>query len=396
MASFDSSGITPTDLTGYISLLEDVMRDALGQTVNLDSETPQGQLVGSLATRFTVLDEAIVYLANGLNLDTISDIQVDDYGTLFEILKIAGQKSSVTATLSGVAGTQIASGNRARTTSGSIFESTAAVIIGNTGTVNVLFRAVETGPIQVAVGALNSIVDAISGWTGITNAVAAVPGRNVESDFEYRKRYSSLVAVHAREATESIRARVLEVSGVTDSKVIDNDTANQITRQNVDIAARSILTIVEGGQDADVALAIYDTKTPGIPTVGTTSETIMIAGQPDRAIQFTRVSNIPLVVVINLTTNNSFPSTGFATMRQNLLQWFAGIWPIPGPGIFDQSGVGIGESLDTNRLLTPLNAVPGHVLGTVTVERIGGGALGAPDLNEKYTLASADITFVLT
>ena len=73
----------------------------------------------------------------------------------------------------------------------------------------------------------------VSGWTGITNANAATLGRLRESDLEYQRRYRGEVAVHARDALESVRARVLAAPGVTDCIVYDNPTAAAVRTQGV-------------------------------------------------------------------------------------------------------------------------------------------------------------------
>ena len=127
------------------------------------------------------------------------------------------------------------------------------------------------------------------------------------------------------------------------------------------------------------------------------TQTYEQANGSDIDINFRRVTTIPLQVAVTLTAGVGFPSTGLATMRENILQWFAGTWPTPGPGIFDQSGVGIGEELDLNRLRTPINAIPNHTINTITVTRVqGGAALGTPNLDERYTLATANLTLSLT
>ena len=77
-------------------------------------------------------------------------------------------------------------------------------------------------------------------------------------------------------------------------------------------------------------------------------------------------------MVATFTPGGSFPSTGFAQMRANLLAWFAGNWSDPRPGQFDVTGIAIGESINLTRLNTPLNAVPGHMLDSVAVTRIPG------------------------
>ena len=113
------------------------------------------------------------------------------------------------------------------------------------------------------------------------------------------------------------------------------------------------------------------------------------------AISFRRVAPIAMAVAVSSAAGDGFPADGLAQMRANLLAWVAGTWDPGGTG-FDRGGLAIGQSLDTNRLLSPINAVPGHTVATVTATRTGGAALGTPDLDERFTLATADITLTLS
>ena len=396
MAEIKSTGIEATSLGDYITKLEDAFKSALGADLSLEPATPQGQLIGALALVLTQSDELALHVANGLSLHTSIGRQLQDYGTLFSLAKIEGERSTVTATLNGTTGTVVPAGARAATAENALFASDTQVIIGSGGTVDVLMRAVENGPTIVAVGSLSKIVDAIPGWLGVTNSAAGDIGRNEETDAEYRRRYLSEVSIHGRDSLEAIRARVLSISGVVGCLVRDNPTSASAATQGINIAARSLLVIVQGGANIDIATAIAATKPVGTPTVGNVTVNVPHPHGFNIPIKFRRVITIPIKVAINLTVSPSFPSTGFTTMRESLVNWFDGTWPVPGPGIFDQSGIGIGEEIDLVRLNTPLNAVPGHKLNSVTVTRSNGNALGTPDLNQRYTLAADDITFTVT
>ena len=392
MARLTPAGIEPTDLTGYVERFEGVLRSALGVDVNLASETPQGQLAGGLAQVATELDELAVYVAAGLNIFQAEGRQLGDYSTLASLPRIAGEFSSVTATLSGAPLTQIPSGSRARATAGGIFATTVDAIIGAAGSVDVLMRASEIGRIVADAGELNTLIDAIAGWTGITNTAAATLGRLTETDAEYRRRYTAVVATHSVDSLEAICARVREQSGVTDCLTRENATAATVTVQSVSIAARSILAIVDGGLDADVAAAIAATKPAGAPTVGDVSVNVPHAQGFTIPISFRRVRPVPLIIELVAALRTGFPSSGLATIRTNIMQWFSGEWPVPGPGIFDQSGLGIGESLDENRLRTPINAVPGHTIESLVVRRMspGSGAMATA------TVASGEVDTSIT
>ena len=397
MAEITPTGIRATELGEYVEDLEAAFRSALGDDLSLEAATPQGQIIGALALAYTQLDELAIHVANGMNLYTAANSQLGDYGTLFSLPRTAGQQSTVMATLTGTPNTVVPIGSRARTSAGAVFATTEQVIIDNSRSVDVMMRAIEFGPLMAAAGALDMIVDAIPGWTGVTNAAVAELGRDAESDADYRRRYGNEVAIHARDGLEAIRARVLGTANVIDCHVRDNSSTVDEMIQGVTVTARSILVIVQGGADADVAAAIAATKPIGVPTIGDQLVQVAHAQGFNIPIRFRRVVPIPIQIAVNLTALTGFPSNGFTTMRSNLLHWFGGTWPVPGPGIFDQSGVGIGEALDLERLNTPLNAVPGHRLNSVTVTRVESNApLGTPNLDQRYTLASGAITFTLT
>ena len=152
MAKLTAAGIEPTDLTGYVERIEAALVAAFGADLNLAAETPQGQLAGVLGLVLTELDELATHVAAGANLHQALGRQLDDYGALFALPRIAGERSSVTATLSGTAGTIVPAGRRARTGAGAVFATTATAIIGAGGTVDVLYRSVVFGPIVAGVG----------------------------------------------------------------------------------------------------------------------------------------------------------------------------------------------------------------------------------------------------
>ena len=396
MAELTPAGIQATDLTVYVTRIERALQEALGNDLNLAPETPQGQIAGCLGIVLTELDELATYIAAGLNLNQASGLQLSDYGALVGLPIIRGEKSSVLVTLSGVPNTSIPSGSRVRTTTGAVFASEAAALIPSSGAVEAKFLASAIGPVLATAGELKMIVDVITGWTGATNKAAAALGRDRESDAEYRRRYRGEVASHGRDGLEMIRARVLQQTGVTGALVRDNSTAADVTTQAITIAAGSILVIAEGGANADIAAGIAATRPVGVPTAGNISVNVPHAQGHTVEISFRRVALIPIKITVTTVSGEGFPADGLAQMRANLLAWIRGTW-VPGPGIFYQGGTGIGERLDLNRLLSPLNAVPGHMITSVTAKRVAGSAaIGSPNLDQRYTLESTNVIFVLS
>ena len=378
MAALTEAGVTATSLDQYVADLETAFQNALGADLDLAPETPQGQLIGVIAARLSTLDEAVVALGNAVSITTATGTHLSDLTSPFGIEYRTAQKSTATATLGGAGGTVVNAGSRASTTSGLTFQTTTTATIGTGGTVDVNMEAVDYGPVAAAIGTLTRIVDVVVGWDTVTNAAAAVLGRNAETSAELAARYRLHVARNARGFLDAILARVREVAGVSRVAGRENPTGATVTEQGVDIAARAIIVIVDGGDDADVAAAILATKAPGTPTVGTTTV---------GTISFERVDEVPVTVEMTLElTAGVFPSNGTDTIINGLIAYVAAL--------------AISEPADTTRLLAPIIAVPGHTInGAVTVERRAGGA-GVTTrtdvgLAEKLTLVAADVTITI-
>ena len=145
----------------------------------------------------TECDELVSHVANGFGVYTAVGLQQDRLFGALGVKRIPGTRSTVTATLSGTASTQVPAGSRARTTGGALFETNGDTIIGAGGTVDVLMRSVNLGPVTALAGDLTGIVTVVSGWAGITNAAAATPGTVEETDRAYRRRYLQARAANA-------------------------------------------------------------------------------------------------------------------------------------------------------------------------------------------------------
>ena len=401
MAILTNSGIISTDLTEYVQQYQAAFPAALGQDTVTASESPQGQIAGILALLATELDELAVHIASGLNLHTISGRQVDDYGTLLGLPRREETRTTVTAIVTGEEGTILPLGVRARTDGNVDYELIEQVLIDSTGEAEATFQAVLSGPFELAPGELNQILTTVSGWTAITNTQAGITGRTRESDVEYQGRYFDIVATHAAESAEAIRARVLQVPGVTACVVRENTGTAPVTIQGITIPAGNFVVIVEGGLDGDIAQAIAETKPLTISPSGAESALYVHPQGFAVPIQFTRVDLVPLSITVNTAVAlHTFPTDGIDQIRAGLVSYVAGTYALAGTtGLFDFSGLGVGESIDVLRMYTPIHAVSGHTVTSVTITETRGSttqALTSPALNERYTLSADDVTINVT
>ena len=391
MATVTPQGITPTTLPQYVTRLGGVWRTALGDDLSLATETPQGQTIDGLAIVFAEIDEAIVALGNGHSLDRSSGVAQDDQADLLNVERRRATRSVVTATMVGVAGTGIPINSRVATSANDVFATTIAVSIPASSTIDVEMRSVDVGAIAAAAGDLTTIIDVIAGWETATNVVAASLGDTQETQSEFRLRYRRHVGRNALTTNQALEGRILDVAGVADVLVRDNSTVASVTVQGQAIAARGVYAAVQGGTDAAVAEIIARAKTAGAPTVGATSVTVnqldadgMPAGTI--AINFDRVTLTPITATFTITPGMDFPGDGIMRINDGLVAYVA--------------QQGISDPIDSTRILAPILSVPGHQLGTVTIaKRTGVGDItdrANVSLNEKLTLAAADITITVT
>ena len=382
MAVVTPAGIEPTTLEQYVDRLGAAFRSALGDDLDLAAESPQGQILTALALRLVEVDEAIVAVGNGMSRQRAIGSQLDDLGSLLGVARIVEARSTVTVTLAGQAGTTIAAGTRARTTDGDVFATIFQVVIPSGGSVTATMRAVEPGPVPAPAATLTSVVDLVAGWETVTNAAAASLGRLAETDEEYRARYALVTARNARGSLEAVRAALLEVEGVRAVGVAENDSATAVTRQTVVISAHGIYAVVEGGANENVAAAIARTKSAGATTSGAVSVTHTYRGGTTGTIRFSRPIELALEVSIDIAPRADFPSNGVTRIIRGLVAHVAQL--------------GIGQALDTRRMLTPVQAVPGHTVTSFTATREDNGSTSNVALNAKFTLDSGDVTVTVT
>ena len=188
MIVVDDKGVRASSLAANLQDVQARFRATFGEDLSLSPQTPQAQIAGILAFLLTEVGEAIV--EDGMNSDVehAGGTVLDQLMGLLDVRRIVATYSRVTATLTGVAGTGVPAGSRAKTTDGDVFQTLQAVVLSPSG-VTVEMRAVEEGPVEAAAGALTQIVTVVAGWETITNANPAVLGVARQSDASARQQY---------------------------------------------------------------------------------------------------------------------------------------------------------------------------------------------------------------
>ncbi len=256
----------------------------------------------------------------------------------------------------------------------------------------------EVGPIEADAGTITRIITTVPGLTSCNNPSPATPGTEIESDSSLRVKRATAVGRPGNNQIDSMLGELYAVDGTRRVKVYENDTN---TTDSNGLPPHSIAPIIDGGTDADVAMAIYTKKNPGVALyqAGTpVSVDVTSPTYPDnvKTIKFSRPKYVDMVIVVTIKNDGSLPSNTQDLIRDAFIEFAAG-GLVPAEFGFKVDGFDIGETVPYSTLYTPINKVIGQYgnsyVQTLTVN--GGTTNVAIAFNELSRWTSSNITVTL-
>lgn len=365
---------------------------------NLDPSTPDGLKLAHDAEVFGALDETLQQAYNSKDPAKAVGYDLDVLCALTGTERSKGTPSNVTVTLTGTPGTVVAVGSliKSRTTGTSWTIDQTVTLTAGTATVGATCAVV--GPTQADAGTLTQIATTVGGWTGVTNPSPATPGTDAQDDASLRIERNTAVGRPGNNQVDSTLGELYAVDGVRRVKAYENDTG--VTDSN-GLPPHTMAYIVDGGTDADVAMAIYIKKNPGVALyqAGTpVSVTVTSPKYPTnrKVIRFSRPIAVDMVIAVTVKDDGSLPSTVADEIKDAIVQFGAGTLIDPACG-FVSDGFDIGESVPYFTVSTPVNKVLGSYgnsyVQTLTVN--GGTANVAVPFNKISRWTSGNITVTI-
>lgn len=124
------------------------------------------------------------------------------------------------------------------------------------------------GKITLPYNIVTKMINNITGFTAVTNMLEPTYGRKRETDIELRQSYIAKSALRSNTMIESIVAELLNnVKDVESASGYENDLD---VVNDMGMPPHSVEIIVEGGDNAEIAKAIFRRKAGGIQTHGNT------------------------------------------------------------------------------------------------------------------------------
>lgn len=338
------SGFNRKRLVDIVTDIETALKLVFGENIDLNAESGFGQFVGIMSEEIANEWESQENIYNSEYPSTSQENQLSNV-VMFNGLE---RQDAIYSTLPGVtivgiSGTVIPAGSQASVTfTGKIFETDDEVTIPGGGSATVDMTALESGAIEAVIGTLVTITTPIYGWTSITNPIAAVVGRDEETDPALRIRREASVLASGQNLEDSLYGQLLDLDDVTGALVISNRTAAPVGG----IPAYQFLSVVLGGVAADIAAIIWSNTPQGIASYGTTNVVHVDAQGFDQDVKFTRPSEIDIYFKVTITTSSDYPSSGDDDIKSAIVAY----------GI---SNFSIGDDVILSQFYTAINTVDG-------------------------------------
>ena len=362
--------------------LNSEVKAIFGDNFNVSPESPDGQINGVISESNANLWELAEEAYNAFNPKAASGVTLRNLVQLNGIIPFAATASRVELTISGDSGTSIIAGSFIGDVEETIIFSTdETVLIPSGGSVVVQATATVTGPRPALADTITEIITPVTGWDSVTNNDPAVLGTDLEKDSDLRARRERSVARDAQAVIDAIFAEIKSVVGVTQLLVLENDTNTGPDTNG--LPAHSINAIVLGGQDQDIAKAIFLKKTLGATSFGNTSAVITDDQSIEHTVSFSRPTEIDIYVIVNLTTFANFPVDGQDLIKQAIIDYSQGI-------LTEGRGFSLGDNVINSQLYSPVNTIQGH-----TVESLFIGTSAGPTSSADIIIAINEISVFL-
>ena len=275
---FTSAGLKVASFVDIRASIIDRYKQAYGTDIDVSTGTADGVFINDLALIINNILQSVKTVYANLDVNTASGIYLDNLCALANVYR-----KQETASTASIEVTNSSNNVKEYTTSdGSIiFVDQAGTEWIYNITKNISFAIGETKTLEV-VCQVKGPVSAPAGWIvqtiseeGLTvvQKTDASLGQTLETDAELKARRAQSSGSAGTSVLESLTSSLLNISGIEDVKIYNNDTDSTMTaKDTTSISAHSIYLVLRKASgitidDSIIGSIIYEKMTPGIKTV---------------------------------------------------------------------------------------------------------------------------------
>ncbi len=364
-----------TDFPGMFSIY--------GNEINVDPNSPDGQMVNIVAQAKRDVLELIAQEYNSFDPDKAIGVSLNARVAINGIRRNPGTQTQQTVLVTTDRALTLPGLDTSATpftvadTSGNQFQLSTTATFSGAGALSLPFQAVLLGPINPLPNTVTTVVTITLGVTAVNNATGpSSVGLTEETDYALRVRRQKSVALPSKGFLDGLLAALVDTDGVTEAKVYENNTGS--TDGN-GIPGHSIWAIVEGGEIADIANAIYVKRNAGCGMKGSVTYPYVQSDGSVITISFDRPASEALWISFNVVALGT-GSVDPVFIRNQLLLLLS---------------YGIGQQADTTSIVQLIRSIsPAASVSAEGVSDDGAtyvSLLNTATIDKKWSLLAAHI-----
>lgn len=269
------NGLVTQSLEEIKTDLENKFKAIYGNDINLEQNSPDGQLINILAQEKKDTLDLITQLYNNIDVDAVyglpqqvlyklNGISINAYTFSFVYVNVTVTESVTLSGLDDNIGNIDGTGYTVRDTNGNRYILTTTVNL-TAGTHLLNFRAAELGSVTSLANTVTVMETILKGVSAVNNpANNYITGNTGETTAEFKQRRNRAMSVASQGFTDSIESQMLNLPTVTQCKAYDNKLGTTVNG----IPPHTAWVIVEGGTPQEIGQVIYANIPPGIPMKG--------------------------------------------------------------------------------------------------------------------------------
>ncbi|OHT23307.1 baseplate J/gp47 family protein [Providencia stuartii] len=348
MLQITETGIVSDRLTHVHQRLTAGFKQIYGDDINLDADTPDGQMIGLFSKEIDNINQAIAMIVQMLDPYKAMGSWLEQRAMYAGIVRRGAEYSYLDdVVITGKQGTVVAKGSRFTDDNRARWVTTSEVILGPTGSARVNMRSSELGAFSLAAEKMLTMDTVTVGIDKVMTTKAAKEGAFTETDGNLLLRFMRSHSINNHDDYKGLEGALLDLPDVKQARVYENFT--HLTDEK-GIPPHSLNAVVIGGSDDAIGLTILKKKIGGCGVFGSISNTQHYAGGM-RTVKFDRAQPVNIQVKLLIERVGGFHDIDTDSIKSLLAE----------------TEFAIGEAVYATRLICQVNQVPGFYIKSITV-----------------------------
>ena len=351
MADIDQIDSTGLQLKSYDVILSELttdMKSIYGDDINVDSDSPDGQMLNIFAQASTDMREIVQRIYDILDIDNATGANLDRAVALLGITRKGGTRTITPITVTTSAACTIKGINQdpddpytVQDNAGNKWNLQNTHYFSGADSASLAFQAEIIGKQETTPNTITTPVTIVLGVSTINNpTVATIVGEDEESDFELRARAKRSVMLASTGFVDSLYAALMNLDGMGSVRILENTTD---TTDANGTSPHSIHVIVSGSAtNNSIAKTILEKRGAGCGMDGDISLTLLNADGYPIDIKWSNVTAQYLFTFASISSLDGINQPQYALIKSQLPTTY-----VPA----------IGDTVTTNQLITAITSI---------------------------------------